>query len=110
MLSVVISYLRHEHRLSQLPPIIRSKQHNEKLIPTVIRKAVNGENIPIYGDVPKIYRLAFVLDHCKASDLVTIQVQLARSTNIGGRKNATIINIADKCEILDELRPKQRAL
>jgi dTDP-glucose 4,6-dehydratase len=26
------------------------KQHNEKLIPTIIRKAVNGENIPIYGD------------------------------------------------------------
>ena len=25
------------------------KQHDEKLIPTIIRKAINGENIPIYG-------------------------------------------------------------
>lgn len=26
------------------------KQHDEKLIPTIIRKAVSGEKIPIYGD------------------------------------------------------------
>ncbi|NND51996.1 MAG: NAD-dependent epimerase/dehydratase family protein, partial [Flavobacteriaceae bacterium] len=26
------------------------KQHDEKLIPTIIQKALNGENIPIYGD------------------------------------------------------------
>jgi len=34
-------------------PNYGSKQHNEKLIPTIIRKAVNGENIPIYGDGKK---------------------------------------------------------
>jgi dTDP-glucose 4,6-dehydratase len=29
------------------------KQHNEKLIPVIIRKALEGENIPIYGDGKK---------------------------------------------------------
>ena len=34
------------------------KQHDEKLIPTIIRKAINGKDIPIYGDGKKYSRLA----------------------------------------------------
>ena len=38
---------------TRLWPISRTlmpKQHDEKLIPTIIRKALTGQNIPIYGD------------------------------------------------------------
>jgi dTDP-glucose 4,6-dehydratase len=46
------------------------KQHNEKLIPTIIKKALAGENIPIYGDGKNIRAWLSVLDHCKGIDLV----------------------------------------
>lgn len=46
------------------------KQHDEKLIPTVIRKALYGENIPIYGDGKNIRDWLYVLDPCKGIDLV----------------------------------------
>ena len=83
------------------------KQHNEKLIPTIIRKAVNGENIPIYGDGKNIRDWLYVLDHCKGIDLVYHTGTVGEVYNIGGRNERNNNYIADKvCEILDELRPK----
>jgi dTDP-glucose 4,6-dehydratase len=83
------------------------KQHNEKLIPTIIRKAVNGENIPIYGDGKNIRDWLYVLDHCKGIDLVYHTGKVGEVYNIGGRNERNNNYIADKvCEILDELRPK----
>ncbi|WP_297440846.1 GDP-mannose 4,6-dehydratase, partial [Sulfurimonas sp.] len=38
------------------------KQHDEKLIPTIIRKALAGESIPIYGDGKNIRDWLYVLD------------------------------------------------
>jgi len=46
------------------------KQHDEKLIPTIIRKSLAGEAIPIYGDGKNIRDWLYVLDHCKGIDLV----------------------------------------
>lgn len=46
------------------------KQHDEKLIPTIIRKAINGKGIPIYGVGKSIRDWLYVLDHCKGIDLV----------------------------------------
>src|SRR5664280_902460 len=83
------------------------KQHNEKLIPTIIRKAINGENIPIYGDGKNIRDWLYVLDHCKGIDLVYHSGNVGEVYNIGGRNERNNNYIADKvCEILDELRPK----
>jgi dTDP-glucose 4,6-dehydratase len=83
------------------------KQHNEKLIPTIIRKAVNGENIPIYGDGKNIRDWLYVLDHCKGIDLVYHTGKVGDVYNIGGRNECNNNYIADKvCEILDKLRPK----
>ena len=33
------------------------KQHDEKLIPTMIRKALKGEPLPVYGDGKRIFFL-----------------------------------------------------
>ncbi len=83
------------------------KQHNEKLIPTIIRKAIGGELIPIYGDGKNIRDWLYVLDHCKGIDLVYHKGNVGEVYNIGGRNERTNNYIADKvCEILDSLRPK----
>ena len=83
------------------------KQHDEKLIPTVIRKAMNGENIPIYGDGKNIRDWLYVLDHCKGIDLVFQKGRSGEVYNVGGlneRNNNYIAKII--CELLDEIRPK----
>ena len=54
------------------------KQHNEKLIPVIIKKALALENIPIYGDGKNIRDWLYVLDHCKGIDLVFHKVRLVK--------------------------------
>ncbi|HRB72357.1 MAG TPA: dTDP-glucose 4,6-dehydratase [Flavobacterium sp.] len=83
------------------------KQHNEKLIPTIIRKAILGENIPIYGDGKNVRDWLYVLDHCKGIELVFKNGKAGETYNIGGRNERNNLYIADTiCEILDELQPK----
>ncbi|NJB82902.1 dTDP-glucose 4,6-dehydratase [Wenyingzhuangia aestuarii] len=84
------------------------QQHNEKLIPTVIRKALNEEIIPIYGDGKNIRDWLYVLDHCKGIDLAYHKGIFGEVYNIGGRNERNNNYIADKiCEILDQLQPKK---
>lgn len=84
------------------------KQHDEKLIPTIIRKALAGEPIPIYGDGKNIRDWLYVLDHCKGIDLAYHKGRSGEVYNIGGRNERTNNYIADKvCEILNELKPKK---
>ena len=44
------------------------KQHDEKLIPTIIRNALKGNPIPIYGDGNNIRDWLYVLDHCSGKN------------------------------------------
>jgi len=82
------------------------KQHDEKLIPTIIRKALAGESIPIYGDGKNIRDWLYVLDHCKGIDLVYHIGKEANVYNIGGRNERTNLQIVDAiCTILDEKVP-----
>ena len=86
------------------------KQHDEKLIPTIIRKAISGENIPIYGDGKNIRDWLYVLDHCKAIDLVRKNGNTGETYNIGGKNERNNLYIAHKiCEILDEIQPKEES-
>ncbi|MEA1891133.1 MAG: dTDP-glucose 4,6-dehydratase [Campylobacterota bacterium] len=83
------------------------KQHDEKLIPTIIRKALAGESIPIYGDGKNIRDWLFVLDHCRGIDLVYHTGKEANVYNIGGRNERTNLQIVDAiCSILDIKVPK----
>lgn len=86
------------------------KQHDEKLIPTIIRKALVGESIPIYGDGKNIRDWLYVLDHCKGIDLVYHTGKEANVYNIGGRNERTNLQIVDAiCSILDEKVPTSRS-
>ena len=83
------------------------KQHDEKLIPTIIRKAIAGEAIPIYGDGQNIRDWLYVLDHCKGIELVYKNGQVGETYNIGGRNERKNLYIANTiCELLDEMKPK----
>ena len=82
------------------------KQHDEKLIPTIIRKALAGESIPIYGDGKNIRDWLYVLDHCKGIDVVYHTGVTGQTYNIGGRNERTNLQIVNRiCEILDEKIP-----
>ena len=83
------------------------KQHDEKLIPTVIRKALNGENIPIYGDGKNIRDWLYVLDHCTGIELAYQKGRSGEVYNIGGKNERNNNYIAHSiCEQLDALKPK----
>lgn len=85
------------------------KQHNEKLIPTIIRKALAGENIPVYGAGKNIRDWLYVLDHCKAIDLIFHKAKSGETYNIGGRNERQNIQIVNKiCEILDKKFPSKK--
>ena len=86
------------------------KQHDEKLIPTIIRKAVSGEDIPIYGDGQNIRDWLYVLDHCKGIALVYQKGKSGETYNIGGKNERNNLYIANKiCEILDTIHPKENS-
>ena len=85
------------------------KQHDEKLIPTIIRKALNNEEIPIYGDGKNIRDWLYVLDHCKGIDLAFQKGKAGETYNIGGKNERDNLYIAYKiCSILDDLKPKEK--
>ncbi len=86
------------------------KQHDEKLIPTIIRNALKGNSIPIYGDGKNIRDWLFVLDHCKGIDLVYHKGKIGETYNIGGRNERTNLQIVDRiCAILDEKVPTTKS-
>ena len=86
------------------------KQHDEKLIPTIIRKALSNQNIPIYGDGKNIRDWLYVLDHCKGIDVVYHTGITGQTYNIGGRNERTNLQIVDRiCTILDKEVPKEKS-
>lgn len=85
-------------------------QHKEKLIPTIIRKALADEPIPIYGDGTNVRDWLYVLDHCKGIKLVVEKGVLGETYNIGGRNERQNLYIAETiCKILDDLVPKEKS-
>ena len=85
------------------------KQHDEKLIPTIIRKCLAEQPIPIYGKGTNIRDWLYVLDHCKAIDLIFHTGKSGETYNVGGfneRNNLQIVNTI--CALLDERRPRAK--
>lgn len=82
------------------------KQHDEKFIPTIIRNALSGNKIPIYGSGENIRDWLFVEDHCRAIDLVYHKGEKGETYNIGTKNEIKNIDLAYKiCRELDSLKP-----
>lgn len=71
-------------------------QHNEKLIPHMIKLALKDEKLPVYGEGLNIRDWLFVEDHCEAIDLVFHKGISGERYNIGGhneRRNIEIVKL-----------------
>lgn len=83
------------------------KQHHEKLIPLIISNALAGKQLPIYGTGENVRDWLYVLDHCRAIDLIFHKGIAGQTYNIGGHNERNNITIVKKiCDILDEKQPR----
>lgn len=67
----------------------------EKLIPLMITNAMDGKNLPIYGDGENIRDWLHVTDHCAAIDLVFHKGKSGEVYNVGGHNERTNNQIVD---------------
>lgn len=78
-------------------------QHDEKLIPTVIRKALAAEPIPVYGTGENVRDWLHVGDHCRALSTVFFDGEAGEQYNIGGDNEQKNIDLVKKiCDILND--------
>ncbi|MDR9797028.1 dTDP-glucose 4,6-dehydratase [Aeribacillus pallidus] len=61
----------------------------EKLIPLMVTNALEGKELPIYGDGKNIRDWLYVKDHCAAIDLVIHKGRPGEVYNIGGHNERT---------------------
>ena len=83
------------------------KQHREKLIPLMIERALAEQPMPVYGAGANIRDWLYVLDHCKAIDLIFHSGRSGETYNIGGHNERNNMQIVHRiCDLLDERRPR----
>lgn len=81
-------------------------QFPEKLIPLMIQKALDGEDLPVYGDGRNVRDWLYVVDHCHAIQRVLEIGRTGEVYNIGGdaeRENLEVVGAI--CALLDARRP-----
>ena len=107
-------WVRSYHKTFGLPTLVSHcsnnfgpYQHDEKLIPTIIRTALKGEPIPIYGNGKNIRDWLFVEDHCRAIATLLKQGKPGDHYNIGGNTERTNLEICHTIvALLDHKLPK----
>jgi dTDP-glucose 4,6-dehydratase len=96
-----------------LPAIITNCSNNygplqfpEKLLPLIIRNALAGKPLPVYGDGQQVRDWLYVLDHCKAIETVIQSGRIGETYNVGGGNQQTNLDVVNMvCDLLDELAP-----
>ncbi|MCI0651702.1 MAG: dTDP-glucose 4,6-dehydratase [Planctomycetes bacterium] len=79
------------------------RQNAEKFIPTIIRAALLGEPIPVYGDGSNVRDWLYVEDHCRALEVVFRRGRPGETYCIGGAAESANIDIARAvCGVFDE--------
>ena len=80
----------------------------EKLIPLCILKALQGQDLPIYGDGQQVRDWLYVVDHCKGIARVLEKGTIGETYNIGGWNEKTNLEVVHTlCDLLDELKPRR---
>lgn len=81
-------------------------QYPEKLIPVVIRAALAGAPIPVYGRGKNVRDWLYVSDHCAAICAVLDNGKIGQTYNIGGNNEIANIDLVRLiCALLDEMAP-----
>lgn len=88
------------HRTFGLPVTISRCSNNygpyhfpEKLIPLIISKALNDQELPVYGKGENVRDWLHVLDHCSAIDLIIHNGKVGEVYNIGGHNERTNLEV-----------------
>ena len=78
-------------------------QFPEKLIPLIINNALEGRQLPVYGDGKNIRDWLFVSDHCQALLTVLEKGKIGETYNIGGNNEKQNLEIVETiCDLVDE--------
>lgn len=107
--------VRAWRRTYGLPTLITNCSNNygpyhfpEKLIPLVILNALEGKQLPVYGQGTQIRDWLYVEDHARALYTVVTQGQVGQTYNIGGHNEKKNIDVVyEICDILQELAPRE---
>jgi dTDP-glucose 4,6-dehydratase len=105
--------VRAWQRTFQLPTLITNCSNNygpyqfpEKLIPLIILNALEGKELPIYGNGKQIRDWLYVDDHARALVHVALTGEIGETYNIGGHNELQNIDVVKTvCSILDGLVP-----
>ncbi|MEM7171149.1 MAG: dTDP-glucose 4,6-dehydratase [Pseudomonadota bacterium] len=102
------------HRTYGLPTLISNCSNNygpyqfpEKLIPLMIAKAMDGQELPVYGNGKNVRDWLFVEDHARALYRILVAGRPGETYNVGGsceRQNIDVVR--EICRILDQMRPR----
>ncbi|MHB8972000.1 MAG: dTDP-glucose 4,6-dehydratase [Pirellulaceae bacterium] len=111
-------FVRVYHRTYGLPTIVTNSSNNygpyqypEKLIPLVIRRAMEGLDLPVYGDGSNVRDWLHVEDHCRGLRLAIERGEPGQAYLFGGsceRSNLQIVRTI--CDILDGIQPRADGL
>lgn len=105
--------VRAWHETYGLPVVLTNCSNNygpyhfpEKLIPKVILNALQGKDIPVYGQGLNVRDWLYVEDHADALLLALEKGAPGRSYNVGGENERTNIDLVKTiCAILEDKRP-----
>jgi len=105
--------VRAYHHTYGLPTLTTNCSNNygpfqfpEKLIPLMIRNALSGKALPVYGDGRNVRDWLYVIDHCSAIRRVLEAGRVGETYNIGGGSEMANIDLVGKlCALLDSARP-----
>lgn len=106
--------VRAWHRTYGLPIVITNCSNNygpyqypEKLIPLVIKQALAGQPLPVYGQGDQIRDWLYVDDHAHALYLALTEGRVGETYNIGGHNEKQNLDVVHTiCDLLDEMMPK----
>ena len=110
--------VRAWNRTFGLPVLLTNCSNNygpyhfpEKLIPLIIKNAMEGKKLPVYGDGKQIRDWLFVEDHARALHLVLEKGVVGETYNVGGDSEKYNIDVVKSiCKFLDELLPQSKFL
>lgn len=106
--------VRAWHRTYGLPVLITNCsnnygpwQHQEKLIPLMIDRALAGEVLSVYGNGQQRRDWLYVEDHAHALYQTLAKGSIGQTYNIGGSNEHSNLDVVKKvCTLLDELAPR----
>jgi len=105
-------FVRAYHHTFGLPVIISNcsnnfgpNQHEEKLIPTIIKNIINGSPIPVYGNGTNVRDWLYVMDHVDAIDTILHKGRVGETYCIGGGNEMNNLRLVKMiCDRIDYIK------